>query len=190
MFENWPYENCELTKEKKLTPWKNQTINKIEWENPDLCYHIIDYCSPLDEKDKIIDRLSKILNHGLLTSRELKRRKNFLEVSPETRLDVFSTKMRWTMWENPKEDLINIIQGFWTTINLLLEAEHEEFSDYPHSLIIEWINPKILALIVNKKSAFIFESNFCNKIEQLADDYWVLLLNSELEKFERPEVTF
>jgi hypothetical protein len=42
----------------------------IDWRNPNLCYHVIDFDSQLTNRDEILKRLNSILENGLLTAKE------------------------------------------------------------------------------------------------------------------------
>lgn len=159
-------------------------MNNIDFSSDKLCFHVIDCIDPLDDSSEILNRLKSILEKWLLTANEQWRQKNWFEVTSASRTDVFSTKFKSSMWEKPKEYLQNIVKSVWTTVWLLLEAEHDEYWKYPYSLIKEWIKPEIKAIVVDESSPLFFD--LYNELLNISSSYWVLLLNSLLNQLEKP----
>lgn len=160
-------------------------MNELNYWSNKLCFHVIDYMDILDNPNDILERLNSILERWLLTADEQWRRKKWLECTSASRLDVFSTKIRWNMWNDPKIDLQTIVREYWTVVWIILEADHEDYGDYPHSLVLRWVKPEIKALVLDESSPLLLDLYY--ELINLSSRYSVLLLNRLLEPLEKPD---
>lgn len=159
----------------------------IDWRNPNLCYHVIDFDSQLTNKDEILKRLNSILENGLLTAKEQWRRKNSQAVSNPDSIDVFVGR------ETVKEVWIRqAVNEFWTAVWILLEWKNHSQPDnmqfrWPYfscrnGYIEIWEKPRVVGLILKEEQIYVdIDSNFKKEVYDITIQYWIVLLDEKLK---------
>jgi len=160
-------------------------MNEIGWTDKTICFHVINYLDFNDDMNNILEKVENILNWQLKSAVEQWKTNIRNQIFPD-KIHVFSPLYKWSRGDNPKEYLVNIINSFHNILNLIISAEHEEdwSLPYPQCIVKKWEIPKVIALIINNPSFYLFDEYFRERILSLSRKYDIPILDQKLNPFE------
>jgi hypothetical protein len=108
----------------------------------------------------------------------VREKKNQLWLTSDDTIDVWSPLFNGDRWDDPKQNLLKIVDNVWTSVTLLLSVQHDEIWEYPHSVTRE--KPQIVWLILSRKSqTMLFDKEFTSWLRSLSKQYKIPVINLE-----------